>query len=66
MYLRRRINEHLDCAEETALTERGRVVLAHWIEATEINKIERTWLNIHLLNEGALPVLNSLYSPTST
>ncbi|MFO1424724.1 MAG: GIY-YIG nuclease family protein [Candidatus Competibacteraceae bacterium] len=64
--LRRRINEHLDSAAKTELTARGRAVLVHWTETTEINKIERTWLNIHLLNEGCLPILNSVYSPTST
>ena len=64
--LRRRVNEHLDSAEKTELTIHGRAVLFHWLETTEINKVERTWLNIHLLNEGSLPVLNSVYSPTST
>lgn len=64
--LRRRINEHLDSAAKTELTAHGRAVLFYWTETTETNKIERTWLNIHLLNEGCLPILNSVYSPTST
>ena len=64
--LRRRISEHLDSPEKTKLTTRGRAVLFHWIEVEELNKVERTWLNIHLINEGNLPVLNSIYSPTST
>lgn len=64
--LRRRLNEHLDSSAKTELTARGRAVLFHWAEAIEINKIERTWLNIHLLNEGCLPILNRVYSPTST
>lgn len=64
--LRRRINEHLDNPSKTKLTEVGRAVLVYWIETTEVNKIERTWLNIHLLEEAALPVLNSIYSPTAT
>ena len=64
--LRRRINEHLSNAAKTALTAQGRAVLVHWIETTEMNKVERTWLNIHLVNEGRLPILNSVYSPTST
>lgn len=66
MNLRRRANEHLDNAAKTELTAHGRAVLFHWTETTEINKVERTWLNIHLLNEGRLPILNSVYSPTST
>lgn len=64
--LRRRINDHLDTPAKTGLTEQGRAVLVHWFETPEINKVERTWLNIHLLNEAVLPVLNSIYSPTST
>jgi hypothetical protein len=63
--LRRRANEHLDSAEKTELTPRGRAVLFCWLETPEVNKIERTWMNIHLLAEGRLPVLNSIYSPTS-
>jgi excinuclease UvrABC nuclease subunit len=64
--LRRRINEHLDSEKKTALTKDGRAVLFHWLETTETNKVERTWLNIHLIREGELPVLNSIYSPTSS
>ena len=64
--LRRRINEHLDSSAKTELTAHGRAVLVYWAETTEVNKVERTWLNIHLLNEGRLPILNSVYSPTST
>ncbi len=63
--LRRRINEHLDNPDKTGLTANGRAVLFHWLETTETNKIERTWLNIHLLAEGSLPVLNRVYSPTA-
>lgn len=64
--LRRRFNEHLDSSEKTALTIKGRAVLFYWIESNEINKIERTWLNIHIQHEGRLPVLNNVYSPTHT
>lgn len=64
--LRRRVNEHLDSSAKTELTAQGRAVLVHWIETVDINKVERTWLNIYLLNEGRLPILNSIYSPTST
>lgn len=64
--LRRRVNEHLDNVVKTELTPHGRAVLFHWIETPEVNKIERTWMNIHLMIEGRLPVLNSVYSPTPT
>jgi len=36
------------------------------MESADVNKIERTWMNIHLEQEGSLPVLNGIYSPTST
>jgi GIY-YIG catalytic domain len=63
--LRRRINEHLDNSEKTTVTQNGKAVLFFWIENKEINKIERTWLNMHIQFEGAIPVLNKIYSPTS-
>jgi hypothetical protein len=64
--LRRRINEHLDNPQKTGETKFGRAVLFFWLENDEINKVERTWLNIHAVAEGAWPVLNRVYSPTST
>ena len=64
--LRRRINEHLDNPSKTGLTAKGRAVLFFWLETAETNKIERTWLNIHISSEGGLPELNSVYSPTAT
>lgn len=64
--LRRRMNEHLDNPEKTCETKNGRAVYFFWIESDEVNKIERAWMNIHNLIEGALPLLNKVYSPTST
>ncbi|MEJ0025665.1 MAG: GIY-YIG nuclease family protein [Rhizomicrobium sp.] len=64
--LRRRMNDHLDSPTKTDETKLGRAVLFHWIESTDTNKIERTWMNIHIQNEGVLPVLNRSYSPTAT
>lgn len=61
--LRRRMGEHLDNPEKCAPTLQGRAIWFHWIEAKEIEKIERTWMNIHIENEGRLPILNSIYSP---
>ena len=42
-------------------------MLFFWVEAleSEINKIERTWLNIHIQQEGIVPILNKVYSPVS-
>jgi GIY-YIG catalytic domain len=64
--LRRRMNDHLDNPAKTGETKLGRAVLFHWIECSDTNKIERTWMNIHLHTEGTLPLLNKMYSPTST
>jgi hypothetical protein len=64
--LRSRIKAHLDNPAKTGETKRGRAVIVFWMESAEVNKIERTWMNIHLQLEGALPILNSIYSPTST
>jgi len=63
--LRRRMNEHLDNPTKTGETKLGRAVFFHWIESPDTNKIERTWMNIHIQHEGSLPLLNSMYSPTS-
>lgn len=62
--LRRRMNEHLDNPNKTGETSLGRAVLFYWLESNELNKIERTWLNIHIQHEGAIPILNKIYSPT--
>jgi predicted GIY-YIG superfamily endonuclease len=64
--LRRRFNQHLDSEQKTATTVLGRAILFWWFETGDTNKVERTWMNIHIQREGALPVLNSAYSPTAT
>jgi len=64
--LRNRINAHLDNPAKTSETTYGRAVTVFWMESADVNKIERTWMNIHLEQEGSLPVLNGIYSPTST
>lgn len=63
--LRRRMHEHLENSEKTAETPLGRAILFHWIESTDLNTVERTWLNVHLQYEGTLPILNKIYSPVS-
>jgi len=64
--LRRRFGQHLDTPEKIAATSLGVAVFFYWLESADTNKLERTWMNIHQLAEGKLPVLNSVYSPTST
>lgn len=65
--IRVRMSQHLDTPEKTNETPLGRAVLFHWIEVdqSEIEKVERTWLNIHAQHEGKWPLLNKVYSPVS-
>lgn len=63
--LRRRMNEHLDSPLKTRNTRHGKPILFFWHESEDLNKIERTWLNIHIEHEGKWPELNKAYSPTS-
>lgn len=62
--LRRRFIEHLDNPEKTKLTAEGRATKFHWLETSDIQRVERTWLNIHVNAEGRFPILNKIYSPT--
>ena len=64
--LRIRMNNHLDNEEKTAPTIAGRATYFYWLECLEIEKVERTWMNIHIQHEGILPLLNRVYSPVST
>ena len=64
--LRRRFNKHLNSSQKTALTPLGKATFFYWFETKDVNKVERTWMNIHTLQEGTLPILNAVYSPAST
>jgi hypothetical protein len=64
--LRKRLTAHLDNPDKTGATANGRAVWFFWIETAEIAKVERTWMNICLAQEGRLPVLNGLYAPVLT
>lgn len=61
--LRQRMQNHLDSSEKTSETSLGRATMFHWLISEELNKLERTWLNIHIENEGRLPILNKIFSP---
>lgn len=63
--IQRRFLQHLDSPEKTRPTEFGRAAYFHWIISEDIESIERGWMNIHVANEGRLPILNKIYSPTS-
>ena len=61
--LRRRMNEHLDDPSKTGQSIKGRAIFFYWFLNEELNKIERTWQNIHIQHEGVLPEFNKIYSP---
>jgi hypothetical protein len=64
--LRQRMGEHLDTPEKVVPTKNGRATRFYWLECKDLNKVERTWMNMHTLQHGVLPVLNKAYSPTFT
>ena len=63
--LRARMSQHLDDDKKTNATSSGRAVLFWWTESDDIERIERTWVNVHIQHEGRLPVLNGLYPAIS-
>jgi hypothetical protein len=65
--IRERMNDHLDTPAKTRETPLGRAVMFHWIEIPQknIEKVERTWMNIHVQHEGNWPLMNKVYSPVS-
>ena len=64
--IRKRFTQHLDSPHKIAVTKMGKAIFFFWLETPDTNKVERTWMNIHVLNEGILPILNGVYSPTFT
>lgn len=63
--LRRRQGEHLDDPSKTAVTEKGRATFFYWYECENVEQVERTWQNMCLIQDGRLPILNSLSSPVA-
>lgn len=64
--LQRRFCEHLDNAEKIKPTKNGRATKFFYIQTEDLEKTERTWLNLHYQYEGELPILNKNNSPVST
>jgi hypothetical protein len=62
--LGRRMGQHLDSPEKVNATSLGRAVWFFWLSCVELNKVERTWMNIYAQHHGTLPVLNKIYSAT--
>lgn len=58
-----RMGNHLDNPQKTSLTRDGRAMFFYWLEADDLNSLERGWLNEHTLKEGERPVLNKSDAP---
>jgi hypothetical protein len=63
--IRDRMKDHLDTPKKT---KAGPVGAPFWIYYTlcssvEVNPIERGWMNQAILEDGAMPLLNGIYSP---
>ena len=61
--IQRRMAQHLATPIKTQETPVGRAVLFYWLEAENIQSLERAWLNVHVQHEGVYPVLNRVFSP---
>lgn len=61
--IRTRMGQHLENPIKTGLTSMGRARIFHWLHCDDIERVERTWMNLHMEAEGALPILNKAYSP---
>ena len=64
--LRARMKRHLRDEEKVKSTRQGRATFFSWIECDDIEKVERTWVNIYIHCNGRLPVFNSIYPTVST
>lgn len=60
-----RMGTHLDTPDKRKTGVLGVPFWFYYViaEATEVNRIERGWMNQALLEDGAMPLLNKVYSP---
>jgi excinuclease UvrABC nuclease subunit len=65
-YLRSRMEQHLNDGDKTRVTAIGKAWFFHWMITTELEKVERTWMQAYRVRHGVLPPMNSLFSPTAT
>jgi hypothetical protein len=64
--VRERMQAHLDTAEKRALGVKGVPFWFYYLllKPTEVNAVERGWMNQSILEDGAMPLLNKVYSPS--
>ncbi len=65
--LNTRFQQHLDNPEKINLTSEGKAFWFHFsgYNKTNLNKLERTWLNQYQTIHGRRPILNKMDSPIS-
>lgn len=63
--LQRRLENHLEDKEKTAVTELGKAFWFYYLFYDEANleMLERTWQNQYMIEHSRLPILNSISSP---
>jgi hypothetical protein len=63
--IRDRIGSHLDSPLKRKGTDIGVPFWVHYLvrPATEVGPIERGWMNSAILEDGAIPPLNRVFSP---
>ncbi len=63
--LRNRMGQHIDNKQKTEPCADGRACRFFWYSTSNLEQVERTWMNIHLAARGCLPIMNKAYSPTA-
>lgn len=63
--LNKRFLQHLENSEKTSLTENGKAIWFHFTEydKTNLEKLERSWINQYTEVHSKLPILNKINSP---
>lgn len=64
--LRSRLEQHLDDPKKVGASALGRAFFFHWLESSEIELVERTWMNMHFVEHACLPPMNRAFSPVRT
>jgi hypothetical protein len=63
--IRGRMRRHLDTPEKRKASPAGAPFWFYYVlrSAAEVGPIERGWMNQAIMEDGAIPLLNKVYSP---
>jgi hypothetical protein len=63
--IRGRMRSHLDTPEKRKASPAGAPFWFYYVlrSAAEVGPIERGWMNQAIMDDGAIPLLNKVYSP---